>query len=1186
MTLLILVGRFYLAPNIDNWRPEIIQWLQKNVHPSLQFEKIVVDWEKGLIPHLQVKQASLSNEKNNDDAKIGLLELAISPRSLLMFKPEVSSIRVSDAELVVERNSEGRILLGGKLLASQDGSLKVKPMSEQDMLATLKPWLSWGFERLPQKILIDSSRIVWRDKLVSGVEDLVFEPVYFNAEHDQQKLTVDLHISPPKKAGSFILLNANVDKQGNGFVNINWKDWYPHYFKNWVAFPLIFQTGKIKNAEAHFTFNELNITDFTTHSQLEDFVFQDKESVGGKFLLSGKNISVDFSSKNGLSKPYQFALASDDLHIEANEFFRHPMQVNKVRIEGVYNLLEGDIPEVVFNHAHLEIPKGKMSVTGSWRFDPHSDNGIVDINANVSRLELSQLANYLPKTIDADALDWLEKAFLQGYAENAEISVKGVVDHIPFGEHASSGDFRIKGDVRDVQLHYHQFPARENTYWPDIYVKEGTIDFNRGNILIKGPQLSFNPELALSKLATNDAQVEVNNIEKNTKVLIKTGIETNGDSFLKFYRHSPLRPLLNKVLDKTKISGELKGNLDLTIPIMDPDKTKVDAQFDAYDTSFQFSPNHPTLMHADGKIKINEKHVEIEKINGKLLGGSATLQGGIGAKGDILHVNGKFTGQGLRDFLPLKGLHRVQGVADYATQIHFLGGDLLDVNVQSQLQGLSIDLPNGMGKSASQKTPLSVKLIAPKTHQYEQLKIDFKDFVHIVFEHKNRSINAFNRGVIAINKPAKLPVDDLSIDALGGDWDINAWLDIVDEFSTYSSGSLPVKSTSSSSAKPSLFPSLRQISAKVNSLSLFDVIVKNIQAVGQLQANTWQFNLDSNDIQGDISLKSLHGRVERIDADLNRVSFSAKENFPSSTDTDDISSKTSRVDLMDINGKIKQLYWNKQLIGSIDINSKRISKDQWQLDSLRVSNDVASLFATGQLISDTTKTGMQMKVNINTVNMGDFLSYFNYKDFMKAGTGFANLEVAAPDVRHIRVKDLDVSGNAQIKHGALLTLDTTATKALALISLQSLSSLANLTTKTPSVMGKGLPFDFTRAFFELKNNRFYVSDFRLDSPILAMAAVGNTEIASKKLNFQVAAIPKIEMSGTAVLAGIIVNPVVGLGAFLSQWLLSDSLNRALTTYLHVSGDWDNPLINDQPLPKDEELKDEKQQKNIDALYRN
>jgi len=131
----------------------------------------------------------------------------------------------------------------------------------------------------------------------------------------------------------------------------------------------------------------------------------------------------------------------------------------------------------------------------------------------------------------------------------------------------------------------------------------------------------------------------------------------------------------------------------------------------------------------------------------------------------------------------------------------------------------------------------------------------------------------------------------------------------------------------------------------------------------------------------------------------------------------------------------------------------------------------------------------------------------------------------------------------------------------------------------------GLTFDTVRSRMRLESGRLIVDDFRLNGPSSAIVASGTTNLKSESLNFQAVVVPKLDVSGASVLAGTIVNPAVGVGAFLTQWLLQAPLQRAMTVRYHVTGTWADPLLNDVALPSEAELKNREADKKIDDLYR-
>jgi uncharacterized protein YhdP len=49
-------------------------------------------------------------------------------------------------------------------------------------------------------------------------------------------------------------------------------------------------------------------------------------------------------------------------------------------------------------------------------------------------------------------------------------------------------------------------------------------------------------------------------------------------------------------------------------------------------------------------------------------------------------------------------------------------------------------------------------------------------------------------------------------------------------------------------------------------------------------------------------------------------------------------------------------------------------------------------------------------------------------------------------------------------------------------------------------------------------------------------------------------------TASASLAYAAINPAVGLGAFLGQWLLREPLRQASAREFHVTGRWDDPQV--------------------------
>ena len=280
-----------------------------------------------------------------------------------------------------------------------------------------------------------------------------------------------------------------------------------------------------------------------------------------------------------------------------------------------------------------------------------------------------------------------------------------------------------------------------------------------------------------------DVEAQITSIEKGTVVNVQANLQATGQDFEGFYQNSPLQRILKGALDQSVLTGRMTGNLALTIPISDVDASRVDGRIELSQASFQFEPIYPVLTQAQGVLRVSEKNLRVDSLQGQLLGGPVTAQGSIGSAGDSLQFNGELSGQGLRDFLPLKGLQRLQGKTAYKARLDFLGQDRLNFSLSSTLKGLALDLPGSFKKSAAQERALELQWLDRRPQGTRQLQVNLgKEQVRALFERVDKSTRFFHRGVVAVNRAPTLPTKNLAVLIKGGEWDLVQWEDLVDEF--------------------------------------------------------------------------------------------------------------------------------------------------------------------------------------------------------------------------------------------------------------------------------------------------------------------------------------------------------------------------------------------------------------------
>ena len=71
---------------------------------------------------------------------------------------------------------------------------------------------------------------------------------------------------------------------------------------------------------------------------------------------------------------------------------------------------------------------------------------------------------------------------------------------------------------------------------------------------------------------------------------------------------------------------------------------------------------------------------------------------------------------------------------------------------------------------------------------------------------------------------------------------------------------------------------------------------------------------------------------------------------------------------------------------------------------------------------------------------------------------------------------------------------------------------------------------------------------------------GSADIARETQQLRVLILPQLNAGGASVVAGLAINPVVGLTTYLAQWLLSAPLSKAAVQEFAIDGSWSEPRV--------------------------
>jgi uncharacterized protein YhdP len=142
--------------------------------------------------------------------------------------------------------------------------------------------------------------------------------------------------------------------------------------------------------------------------------------------------------------------------------------------------------------------------------------------------------------------------------------------------------------------------------------------------------------------------------------------------------------------------------------------------------------------------------------------------------------------------------------------------------------------------------------------------------------------------------------------------------------------------------------------------------------------------------------------------------------------------------------------------------------------------------------------------------------------------------------------------------GQFLKADAGAAKLLGVLSLQALPRRLLLDFR--DVFSEGFAFDSVRGDVGITQGTAHTRNLQIKGVNALVLLDGQANIAQETQKLRAQILPIVDTNTTSLLAGLALNPAVGLTAFVAQWLLKNPLSRASSQEFIIDGSWGNPRV--------------------------
>jgi uncharacterized protein YhdP len=147
--------------------------------------------------------------------------------------------------------------------------------------------------------------------------------------------------------------------------------------------------------------------------------------------------------------------------------------------------------------------------------------------------------------------------------------------------------------------------------------------------------------------------------------------------------------------------------------------------------------------------------------------------------------------------------------------------------------------------------------------------------------------------------------------------------------------------------------------------------------------------------------------------------------------------------------------------------------------------------------------------------------------------------------------------NLQLETGTFLKAEPGVGRLLGVLSLQSLPRRLLLDFR--DVFAEGFTFDGVTGDVKIDAGIATSNNIRIRGLQAVVAVEGRIDLAMETQQLRVVVVPELSAGG-ASLAYAAINPVIGLGAFLAQLILSRPLEASATRQFQITGTWNDPKV--------------------------
>ena len=904
-----------------------------------------------------------------------------------------------------------------------------------------------------------------------------------------------------------------------------------------------------------------NKLDFSVSAKLVNLSF-----VGiNKSMPSASNLSGSIASDQSQGS---FSINSEDLELEVNNLLADPkIKLDRAIGQVTWSKKKGNW---VINANQLALSNPEIDTTLNLNYvigDPKKPDQMT-LDMDFSRVNLATAYRYLPIGIGKDVQLYLSKAFSAGTIQKGSLHIKGDPNGAPFSNSAQ-GEFTLNLPIIGATFSPVPLLPSSQGVWSAFSKANGILAMQNSQLMVDVSRANY------KDVVLNQFHAEIPNISAKKLVLSVSGnAQGNAPQMLEYLFASPFAKKQSRLEKNLRVSGPIDLDLGLKVPLSNNDDVNVDIKVALTGNKAQWS-NLPPLENLNGKIRITEINPEFEDVSANFLGGSLKISSTPSVPGkQNFNITGDLTASFIKDYLvktmkteSTSILQAMSGSTKYEGTLSF-NKTGSETNLKFDLRDWASAAPEPAKKLIGMPMTGQITLKTISNNQSGANRLSWNGKLGDIFTVQGdlNSEGEF-RYALGIGAPANLSQAGFQLNLASNELNLDDWLDFFKK-QKQKNDAVQVDEDSENNI---------YVTATVKQLTLFDRTWQDMNLSISNKNIDWRMRINSPLIAGQIQYQApntthasglISGHLNRLkvpdEAPISNVAKNPPTETTKSVEKNSVGkSKLSPNAIPSFDLTIDDFNWSKAYLGQTKFKTKT-SNNLLTIESIQFNNPQGSSITSGQWIGATANQQEHSNINIDldVKDAGLIIANWSSQKSVEGGQGkiTANAEWDGSPFSP-KYETLTGKVNLSLEKGRLLEVNTSDAQILDVLSLQSLFRFAtfDLQGSLGNIVSKGTPFNTINASFDISNGLAQTKQFTMGLDQARVAMTGQINVPKQTQDLRVTIFPTIDATAGS-LAAFAINPIVGLGALVGQYLITNQINRNLQSDYLVQGSWDKPEV--------------------------